>query len=55
MKICYRDEIGIVQVVIDLDRNGIGFDGQYAYFNDLEGQDYRVPTKDIIWIGKEEY
>ena len=56
MKICYRDEIGIVEVEIDLcNTTGVGFDGQYAYFNDPEGRDYRVATKDIIWIGKEEY
>ena len=55
MKICYRDEIGLVVVEIDMDNTtGVGFDGQYAYFNDVEGVDYRVSIRDIVWIGREE-
>jgi len=55
MKICYRDEIGLVEVEVDLcNTTGVGFDGQYAYFNDPEGNDYRIETKNIVWIGKEE-
>lgn len=54
MKICYRDDIGLVSVEIDMaNTTGVGFDGQYAYFNDVEGVDYRVATKDIVWIGQE--
>lgn len=52
MKICYRDELGPVIVEIDT-AFVISFDGQYAYFNDTEGRDYRVNVKDIVMIGKE--
>lgn len=55
MKICYRDELGIVVREIDMaNTTGVGFDGQYAYFNDCEGNDYRISTKDIILIGEME-
>lgn len=55
MKICYRDELGIVVREIDMaNTTGVGFDGQYAYFNDCEGNDYRISTKDIVLIGEME-
>ena len=55
MKICYRDGIGLVTVEIDMaNTTGVGFDGQYAYFTDAEGVDYRVSIQDVVWIGKEE-
>ena len=54
MKICYRDDIGLVSVTIDTrNTTGIGFDGRYAYFSDVEGVDYLVETKNIVWIGVE--
>lgn len=54
MKICYRDDIGLVVVEIDLENTaGIAFDGHSAYFTDTEGNDYKVNTKDIVMIGKE--
>jgi len=53
MKICYRDELGLVVREIDLaNTTGISFDGMYAYFNDPEGTDYRISTKDIVLIGE---
>lgn len=55
MKICYRDELGLVVREIDMtNTTGVGFDGQYAYFNDTEGNDYRISTKDIVLIGEME-
>ena len=55
MKICFRDDLGLVTMDVDMDNTaGVGFDGQYAYFNDVYGRDYRIPVKDIVMIGKEE-
>ena len=55
MKICFRDEIGLVSVEIDMDRTtGVGFDGQHAYFTDTDGRDYKIETKDIVLIGRTE-
>lgn len=55
MQICFRDELGLVSVEIDMtNTTGVGFDGQYAYFNDTEGNDYRISTKDIVLIGRTE-
>ena len=55
MQICYRDDIGLVVVEIDMDATaGVGFDGRYAYFTDTEGRDYRVPVDQIVLIGKAE-
>ena len=54
MKITYRDDIGLVTIEIDMcNTSGVGFDGRYAYFSDVEGVDYRVETKNIVWIGEE--
>lgn len=55
MQICFRDEIGLVSVDIDMNSTtGVGFDGQYAYFTDTDGRDYKVSTKDIVLIGRTE-
>ena len=52
MQICFRDEIGLVSVRIDMDRTtGVGFDGEHAYFTDTDGNDYKISTKDIVLIG----
>ena len=55
MKICYRDDLGTVVLEVNMDdTTGISFDGQYAYFVDFANRDYRIATKDIIWIGEEQ-
>lgn len=55
MQICYRDELGLVTVEVNMaDTAGVGFDGQYAYFNDTENRDYRIPITDIVLIGNAE-
>lgn len=52
MQICFRDDIGLLTVNIDMDKTtGVGFDGQYAYFTDTDGTDYKISTKDIVLIG----
>lgn len=55
MKICYRDEIGLVVLEVDMNRTtGVGFDGENAYFTDTEGNDYKIKAKDIVLIGNVE-
>ena len=55
MQICYRDEIGLVSVSIDMASTaGVGFDGEHAYFTDTNGKDYKISTKDIVLIGNVE-
>lgn len=51
MVICYRDNIGIV--VTELESNWIDCDGQYAYFTDRSGKDYKIPLSNIVSIKAE--
>lgn len=54
MSICYRDNIGIVTIKIDMTENpGIVFDGRSAYFTDASGNDCKVDIVNIISIGNE--
>ncbi len=50
MIIVYQDELGIVCVEVSTEY-GITFDGVYAYFNDTENRDYRVPIGQLVSIG----
>lgn len=55
MQICFRDELGLVSVEIDMDNTtGVGFDGENAYFTDTAGNDYKIKTKNIVLIGRTE-
>lgn len=55
MQICFRDELGLVSVEIDMaNTTGVGFDGENAYFTDTEGNDYKISTQDIVLIGRTE-
>ena len=55
MIICFRDDIGLVSVEIDMTSTaGVGFDGVYAYFTDTAGRDYKVLISNVVMIGKEE-
>ena len=52
MQICYRDELGLVVDEIDMDRTtGVGFDGEHAFFTDVNGIDHQISTRDIVLIG----
>ena len=54
MIICYRDDIGLVTEEIDMtNTTGVAFDGEYAYFTDIEGTDHKVSTRNIVMIGQE--
>lgn len=55
MSICYRDEFGLVVVQIDMiNTTGVSFDGQFAYFTDTDGNDYKIDQKNIVLIGNAE-
>ena len=52
--ICYRDDIGLVTDEIDMTNTaGVAFDGEYAYFTDVNGIDRKVAVRNIVMIGKE--
>ena len=48
MKIKYRDELG--WVIEDIDKFGISFDGEYAYFNSN-----KIELKNIELIQENDY
>ncbi len=51
MNIVFRDELGYISV--QLDDFGVSFNGSYAKFSTIEGHEYKIPVKDVIYIGKE--
>ena len=54
MIVCFRDDIGLLTVKVDMTNTaGISFDGNYAYFTDTNGKEYKVSNKNIVMIGKE--
>lgn len=54
MIICYRDDLGLVTDEIDMTNTaGVAFDGEYAYFTDVNGIDRKVAIRNIVMIGKE--
>jgi hypothetical protein len=50
MTVTFRDELGIISIS---DIDDIQFDGEKAYFTDENGTDYKVNTKQLISIEKE--
>ena len=54
MIICYRDDLGLVTDEIDMTNTaGVAFDGEYAYFTDVNGTDRKVAIRNLVMIGKE--
>lgn len=49
MLLTYRDELGMVEVVID--SYNIGFVNGYAFFSSGE-KDYKIPIENIICVSK---
>ena len=51
MKVTYRDELGIVEVIV----NGynVGFVNGYAFFSSEE-KDYKIAIENIVCISKTE-
>lgn len=50
MTVTFRDELGVISIT---DIDDIQFDGEKAYFTDENGTDFKVNTKHLISIVKE--
>ena len=51
MQIAYRDELGIVEVVVD---DNISFVNEYAFFCSGE-KDYKIAIENIVCVSKIHY
>ena len=50
MVVLFRDSLGHVRIEIDA-TYGISFTGEFAYFTDADGRNWKINAADILYIG----
>ena len=50
MVIEYRDNLGAIIAQIDA-TYGVSFTGDFCYFTDEDGKDWKVPAQNVLYIG----